>query len=265
MTHSSSSSSSSSSSILPLASPSSLVVIKDPRYQRGKVYEIVVLHEDYKDDLYVGSTICPRLSTRLGQHKIEAEQDEPTKKLHVLMKTLGVRFFKIVLIEDWPCDSKQELCKREQYHMTLRKPTLNMVNAYLTKEERLAYQKDYREDNKAVISARDKDYREENKEAHKAYMKEYYEENKDAHKKQAKIHYEENKEAYASRGKIYREENAEAISARRKIVYEANRLKINAQRRDRWAKAKLSYKDKVVIAVKEALALRFKKREAGRP
>jgi hypothetical protein len=243
MTDTSSASKPASSSSLPLTPPSSLTVIKDPRYQRGKIYQIIVLHEDYKDDLYVGSTICPKLSTRFGQHKIEAEKDEPTKKLHVLMKTIGMRFFKIVLIEDWPCDNKQELLKREQYHMNLWKPTLNMIRSYSTEDERTEYLKDYREENKVSISAR---------------MKDWYEKNTVAIKAQKKAYREENKIAISAHQKHYARENKDAVIASQKAYRQKNRLVINARKRDRRAKAKakLSYKDLVFLAVKEALALR---------
>jgi hypothetical protein len=185
----------SSSSSLPLTPTSpSLVAIKDSRYQRGKIYQIVVLHEDYKDDLYVGSTIS-RLSQRFGEHKINAEQDDPTKKLHVLMKDIGMRFFKIVLIEDWPCDSKEELCKREQYHMGLMKPTLNMKKAHRTEDEKKAYNKDY------------------------YTLLDYY-----------------------------------------KGYYEKNKKKILALQKERKAKVKLSYREKVVLAFNQAIRDR-----AGRP
>lgn len=250
-----------SSSSLPLTPPDLILstitsthaqAVKDPRYQRGKIYEIVVLHEDYQNDMYVGSTICPRLSTRFGQHKIESEKEEQTKKLHVLMKMIGMRFFKIVLIEDYPCDNKEELCKREQYHMNLRKPTLNMVRAHRSEDEEKAYQKNYQ-----------KNYREENKEENKeaitAYQKIYKEENKVAISAQRKIYQEENRVAISTQKKIYYDENKVAISARQKAYREKNKVAISAQQKKYRAKAKLSYKDKVVLAVKEALALRARK------
>jgi hypothetical protein len=261
---------------------SSPVVIKDPRYQRGKVYEIVVLHEEYKDDLYVGSTIS-MLSQRLGQHKIESEKEEQIKKLHVLMWSLGMRYFKIVLIEDWPCDNKQELLKREQYHINLRKPTLNMMNAHTTQDERKAQKKIYREENKEAISAQKKIYREENKEAISAHMKVYCEENKEAISARAKDYYEENKTsllayrkdyyeenrlAILARAKVYKKENKVVMASKRKTYEAEHREQINAYQRARRAKAKLSYKDQVILAMKEALALRSERQrneQAGQP
>ena len=91
-----------------------------PDYQKGKIYKLV---SDHTDEIYIGST-CQMLCKRLGGHKRDCKTlKHPcnSKKLFDLGKV------KIVLIENVPCDSKDELYKRERHYIE----TMECLNIYI--------------------------------------------------------------------------------------------------------------------------------------
>jgi hypothetical protein len=75
------------------------------RYHNGKIYKLV--NADTR--IYVGSTCLP-LSKRLSCHK-----------------KAGWENVRIVQIEAFRCETKQELVAREQFYIDLLKPSLNML------------------------------------------------------------------------------------------------------------------------------------------
>jgi hypothetical protein len=135
----------------------------------------------------------------------------------------------IELIENYPCNSKEELERREG-ELIREMDCVNKVVVGRTKKE-------YREENKEVIAEKRKEYREankekikeyyeENKEKIKEYQKEYYEENKEKIKEYRKEYREENKEVIAEKGREYREANKEVIAEKKKKYHEANKEKL---------------------------------------
>ena len=79
----------------------------------------------------------------------------------------------------------------------------------MTKRDRKAYMKEYREINKERIKERRKKYYENNKERIKEYKKEYREINKEQIKEYDKKYRENNKEQIKESNKKYRENNKE--------------------------------------------------------
>ena len=79
----------------------------DPRYKRGKIYAIV---NSINDMVYIGSTI-QGLYSRLSFHKILAKGVE--SPLYVAMRKYGVGNFEFSILERYPCESKEELERRE--------------------------------------------------------------------------------------------------------------------------------------------------------
>jgi hypothetical protein len=123
----------------------------------------------------------------------------------------------------------------------------------MTPEETREYNKKYREQNKAKISANGKEYYEQNKEKilanGKEYRgqnkekisangKEYYEQNKEKILANGKEYRGQNKEKISANGKEYRGQNKEKISANDKRYYEQNKVKIIAKDRN-WKKFKM--------------------------
>jgi hypothetical protein len=172
-----------------------------PDYQKGKIYKIVTLNNE--KDVYVGSTVKHYLCDRFQKHKQNFKNNEPCSSKEILKHGDA----KIVLIENFPCDSKDELHARELYHIKQCKNNgFNVVNILMpgkTEEEK-----------KALKAKTDKAYREAQGEILKEKKKEYYEANKEKH---------------AERAKKYREENAELIKQRKKAYYEANKEAIRAK------------------------------------
>jgi hypothetical protein len=164
------------------------------KYARGKIYKIV----DYtNDNIYIGSTIEPILAQRLAKH-IRSYKSYLNGKQHFLtsFKILENDNYDIQLIENYPCDSKDELHQREGYYIK----TIDCVNKNIPNRNYKQYYEDnkdkikqYRKDNKDKIKKFQKQYREDNKDKTKQYQKKYYENNKDKMKQYYKKYYEDNK------------------------------------------------------------------------
>ena len=92
----------------------------------------------------------------------------------------------IELIEKSQCETKQQLREREQHHIEILKPELNMFRAienpnYVRKniEERNKKSNEYYHANKSTVLKLQKEYNEKNKEAISIRRKKYREENKE--------------------------------------------------------------------------------------
>ena len=151
-------------------------------YQNGKIYRI-----DGGGLTYVGSTTAKYLSSRLAKHKSQYKRYlDGENHYYTSFEVLKSDNYKIELIENFPCNSKDELNAREGHY--IRK--INCVNQIVTGRTR----KEYREDNKEAISAQKKQHYENNKEKILERVKQYYEDNKETKKEYYKQYYETNKE-----------------------------------------------------------------------
>jgi hypothetical protein len=163
-----------------------------PDYQLGKIYAI---RSPSIDKFYIGSTV-QELSKRFGGHKITKNDNRKCSSYIILEKKDAY----IELIEAYPCNSKEELNRREgeliRFHKGL---CVNIRSRYEDNEE-------YVKDNKDKIYERNRKYAEKNKEEISAYNKKYREENKEKIKEEKKKIYESNKEKILERAKEkYRE------------------------------------------------------------
>lgn len=97
-------------------------------YENGKIYKVI---DENDDIIYVGST-KQTLKRRWGYHEFKCDE------------------YKIVLIENYPCESKNELRKMEQKFIDLYNEMglLNQRKAYRTKEEEKEYIKKYKKSDK---------------------------------------------------------------------------------------------------------------------
>ena len=145
----------------------------DNRYQRSKIYKIISPHTDL---IYIGSTIEPTLSRRLAGHTGAYKSYLVGKHNYVSSyEILQYPEYKIVLVESYPCDSKDKLLAREQHHIDLAGDNcINTQKAYtgLTEQEynrqycadyrvknraiNVEYQKSYHVENRAILSAKKK-------------------------------------------------------------------------------------------------------------
>ena len=128
------------------------------RYQNGKIYKLV---SDVSDDVYYGSTCLP-LAKRLWKHKDAYKRyKKGTFNFVTSFKILelGLDSVDIVLVEEYPCDSKMELHKRERYHIENTECVNKVVPTRtrkeyveVNKEQRKQNQKKYRDTHKTMIN-----------------------------------------------------------------------------------------------------------------
>jgi hypothetical protein len=154
-------------------------------YQNGKVYKII---NENNEIVYIGSTTEEKLCRRYNGHKHKAPNH------------------KIILIENYPCNSKEELCMREQEIIEEHSDLLNKKRAYSSEEQKKITKKqtgkEYYQNNKEYLNKNRKQYR-----------KEYYEKNKEILSEKKKIYNEKNKEKQLEKYK----KNKNEISEKRKV------------------------------------------------
>jgi len=175
-----------------------------PNYQNGKIYAI----KSYQTELiYIGSTTRP-LSQRLGLHRLNYKNNTGISS----MELLKYSDYYIELIENFPCNSKEELLKREGYF--IKQNINNSVNCCIpgrtykewandNKEQLIKKAKEYRENNKKQIREKSIEYYESHKEHVKEYQNQYRENNKEQKKQKAKEYYQKNKEIKKQKAKEY--------------------------------------------------------------
>jgi calcineurin-like phosphoesterase family protein len=128
----------------------------------------------------------------------------------------------IELLEAYPCNSKDELCKREGELIRTTEHCINKRIEGRTKPE-------YYQDNKAEINMKCKEYYDNNKDKIKQHVKEYYDNNQD----KIKQYRVENKAVLNERCRQYRLDNLEKEKARHKAYREKNKAQIKARNGER--------------------------------
>ena len=160
-------------------------------YQNGKIY---CIRNYIDDDVYVGSS-CQALSKRMAWHRDARKKDKKKHfKLYQKMNDMGVDIFYIELLENYPCNSKEELLKKEGQKIRELKPILNSKIQGRTREEWYKDNEDYLREERKKRYERNKDRILENK-------KLYYIERKDLIKEQQKEWWENNKDKYSEQRK----------------------------------------------------------------
>ena len=184
-----------------------------PDYAKSKIYKIVC---NITGLVYIGST-SQTLNQRLQEHKRQYKYYMNEYYLYVSsFKIIENQNYDIILIEDFPCERKEQLHARERYWIE----NIECVNMRIPTRT----DKEYREDNKEII----KQYNQENKEKIKERNKNYREDNKEI----IKQYRENNKEKLKEQRKQYCENNKEKINEKRREYYQNNKEKINEKRRE---------------------------------
>ena len=137
--------------------------MSDNKYSRGKIYKITG-----GGKCYVGSTI-ETLNQRLSRHKY--------RKNCISRELLDCEDLAIELIEEYPCNDRNELLWRERYWIE-NTECINKYRPIRTEEEIESYMKDYYEANIDKIKEQKKEYYQANKEKAKEYQREYYQKTK---------------------------------------------------------------------------------------
>ena len=148
-------------------------------YKNGKIYRIVCNETGL---CYIGSTIST-LVKRLYKHKSDFKQYLKGKCTYITsFKIIENGNYDIILLEEFPCENKNQLCKRERYYIE----TMECVNLVIPTRTL----KEYYKDNKEKI----KEYCEKNRQKKCEYYKEYCEKNREKLKEKSKKDYEKIKE-----------------------------------------------------------------------
>jgi hypothetical protein len=90
------------------------------RYHNGKIYKLV---NTVDDRIYIGSS-ATELSKRLYKHK-QVARKRTEQKVYKELNIIGWENVRIIEVEAFRCETKNELIAREQYHIDLLKPELN--------------------------------------------------------------------------------------------------------------------------------------------
>ncbi len=107
-----------------------------PDYSKGKIYKIV---SNCTNKIYIGSTTLDRLSTRLALHRHHGKNLIKYKNI-TSRKILKYGDAKIILLEKYPCETRDELMAREQYWMDKYKHLhVNKLNSVPVKENSIKY------------------------------------------------------------------------------------------------------------------------------
>lgn len=103
-----------------------------PDYQKAKVYKII---NDVNGMTYYGST-CQPLSVRMGKHRWS--YNNHVNKTYLQFG--NIEDCKIFLIEDCPCENKEQLIQRERFYVE-NNPCVNKQTPGLSLKE--SYKKYY--------------------------------------------------------------------------------------------------------------------------
>lgn len=142
------------------------------RYAKGKIYKI---WSPQIDLVYIGSTTKNTLAERMATHKYHFKKD-----IRITSKCiLKYDDAKIELIENYPCNNRDELNAREGYYIR----TTDCVN----KRIECRTKKEWRDENKEYCKEHNKQYQQDNLDILKKYRKEYYEANKEKIKEYQKL------------------------------------------------------------------------------
>lgn len=168
-----------------------------PNYKNGKVYKLV---NNKSKEIYVGSTTVGLVNRKANHTTAMKCQNYP---VYQHFKSFGEGFeFKIELLEDCPCDNKEQLKAKERYWIDKLKPSLNKQLPLRTKQEHLN----------------------DNIEHHKSMCQKNYNKNKEAVLEKRKQHYEANKERIKEATRAYRQNNAEIVRERDRERYAMKKM-----------------------------------------
>lgn len=110
-----------------------------PNYANGRIYAI---RAPGTDMVYIGSTTLP-LSRRMTEHRCHYKFWAEGKPRYSSFKLIEIEGAYIELIEEFPCETKEQLNKREG---EIIRATPNCVNIVIPKRTRIEYRLDNKEE-----------------------------------------------------------------------------------------------------------------------
>ena len=177
------------------------------KYANGKIYRLYSFYDGIPD-VYYGSTtdkLARRLSNHRSAYKLYKSGNGPFYSLFNLFDMHGVDKFCIQLIENYPCENRNELDRREAYYIKNNQCV-----------------------NKNIAGRSKKEYYKDNFEIHSMKMKQWYSENRDKHLQNIKKYNEEHKDHISEYQKEYRNANRQKAKEYQKQY----RLKTKEKKKD---------------------------------
>jgi hypothetical protein len=147
---------------------------KANRYNNAKIYKIV---SDETDEVYYGST-CAKLNRRFAQHKGNFkvwEKDNEKNSYTTSFKIMKYDTAKIILVEDYPCERKEQLAARERFWIESNECVNKVIPTRTIKE----YTTIYRQNNKEQLKEKRANYYQSNSEKFKEKSAIYKQNNKE--------------------------------------------------------------------------------------
>lgn len=186
-------------------------------YQEGKIYRLVCNSTGLT---YFGSTGQKYLSQRLKGHisTYKAYLKDNSRDCLTSFKIIENGNYEIILVETYPCNSKDELLKRERYHIE-NNECVNKIIPTRTKAQ-------YRADNIDTIKIKDREYKQKNKEIIAIKKKEYSQRKREEQKEKDTQYQIEHIDEISEQRKIYTEKKKEKLKERHKKYYEKNKDKL---------------------------------------
>jgi hypothetical protein len=152
-----------------------------PNYQKGVIYGICC-RDPSVPELYIGSTT--HLSGRSACHAFNCNHPEGIFGTYKIYKFInehgGWENWEVCTLEEYPCESRQELEAREGYWVAQIKPALNMKTPGLNqKDDPKTYSRNYRMQNAEILKTKRKQNYQRNPDKFRAVAKQWYRGNKD--------------------------------------------------------------------------------------
>ena len=198
-----------------------------PNYQNGKIYKITGTNNENKELIYIGSTV-QKLCKRFSTHK----RDKDCASI-IVLNCLNC---KITLIENYMCNSREELVSRERYFYDFY-DCVNKRRPMLFDGEKERNRHDYYLNNIETF----REYRLNTAEERKTYDKQYYITNKEYLVNQRFERYSLNKNELNNkkREQYYEDEeykNKRIIQSQQ--YREKNRIEINRKQLEKYHQTK---------------------------
>ena len=196
-----------------------------PKYANGKIY---ALRSFQTDNIYIGSTTQP-LTSRLWKHRNNFKSwEKGTFDYITSYEILKFDDCYIELICDFPCETKEQLHKKEGE--TIRE--MNCVNKLIAGRT----DSEYYQDNRKHLLEQKREYNIENKEQIAEYQRKYAQEHKQELKEYHANYYEEHKEEHSKKCKEYRKNNSEKLKEHARQRYKTPEVQAQFK-----ARAKIYY------------------------
>lgn len=227
------------------------------KYRESIIYGIVSSHSDY---IYIGSTIHS-LRYRLMLHCVSYDNYQRTKNKKYSCRAnelLKYPEFTIVLLERYPCVSKEELWDREAYWIQMFDNIVNknipgrtakiryeQYRTEILKKRRERYEadpeyykvqrKEWRMKNRDLIREYKREYRLREPERHKTWWQNYVNKHGMDHiRQQARDYYAKNREHILALAAARREKTRDATRKYNRERYAINKDHINERRRENY-------------------------------